>query len=207
MPEIGLFPLGTVLLPTEQVPLHIFEPRYRELIEECLGDSSEFGLLYVDEDGMRAIGTRAAVVEVTERLEDGRLNIVVQGGARFRLVRLTEGRSFHTGVVEDVSDQDDPAPEGDRERARKLFWRLVELTGVEVDVPEGADDELSYALAGRFDFSPDIKQALLQQTSERERLQRLCALLEAAAEAVERQREISRLAQANGHVQPSPSES
>src|SRR5262245_7917462 len=88
--EIGLFPLGMVLLPTEQVPLHSFEPRYRALIGECLEQDSEFGLVFADEDGLRAIGTRAAVTEVLERFDDGRLNIVVQGRERFRLVEVND---------------------------------------------------------------------------------------------------------------------
>ncbi len=97
MSEIGLFPLGLVLLPTEQVPLHIFEPRYRELIEESLEEDVPFGVVYADEDGLRQIGTLATVTEVTERFEDGRLNILVEGGDRFRLLELTEGRTFVTG--------------------------------------------------------------------------------------------------------------
>ena len=64
MEEIGIFPLGIVLLPTERVPLHIFEPRYRELIEECLEDDGEFGLVYADEEGVREIGTLARVSAV-----------------------------------------------------------------------------------------------------------------------------------------------
>ena len=108
MDEIGLFPLGLVLLPTEQVPLHIFEPRYRELITECVDEERPFGLVYADDDGIRQVGTLATVVEVTDRFEDGRLNIVVEGGDRFKLLELTEGRSFQTGTVEPVVDRDDP---------------------------------------------------------------------------------------------------
>ena len=111
MDEIGLFPLGIVLLPSEQVPLHIFEPRYKELIAECREQDQEFGLIYADEAGAREIGTRARVVDVLEEFEDGRLNIVVEGGARFRVERLTRGRSFLTAVVSPVPDglaQPDP---------------------------------------------------------------------------------------------------
>ena len=93
MEEIGLFPLGLVLLPTEQVPLHIFEPRYRELIAECLEAGEPFGLVFADDDGLRSVGTLASVVEVTDRFDDGRLNVVVEGGERFRLVELTGGAS------------------------------------------------------------------------------------------------------------------
>ena len=202
MEEIGLFPLGMVLLPSEQVPLHIFEPRYRELIGECLENGSEFGLVYADDDGLREVGTRAAVVEVIERFEDGRLNVVVEGRERFRIVELTSGRSFHTGEVEPIEDQDDPADQEDAERALTLFGRLIELTGAEVEAPAPDAPQLSYHVAARFDFSADIKQELLQETSERIRLQRLGELLAAAAQTVERQREISARARSNGKVQP-----
>ncbi len=202
MDELGLFPLGLVLLPSEQVPLHIFEPRYRELIGECIDAQSPFGLVYADDDGIREIGTTAVVIEVTERFGDGRLNIVVEGRERFRIVELTERRSFHTGRVEPVEDQHDPADPADAERALALFGRLAELTGTDVEPPPADDPELSFALAGRFDFSADLKQELLDATSERIRLRRLCELLEAAAATVERQREIAALAQTNGKVQP-----
>ena len=204
MDEIGLFPLGIVLLPTEQVPLHIFEPRYRELIAQCLEHESEFGLVFADEDGLRAIGTRAAVTEVLERFDDGRLNIVVEGGERFRLVEVNEGKSFHTGEIEPVVDELDPADEDTKERALTLFRRLVELTGSDVDEPEveDADAHLSFALAARFEFAPPVKQELLQSTSERLRLERLCELLENAVELVVRQEEIAGRARTNGKVDP-----
>ena len=202
MDEIGLFPLGLVLLPTEQVPLHIFEPRYRELIDECLEQGTPFGLVYADDDGIRQVGTLAIVTEVIERFEDGRLNVVVEGGERFRLVELTEGRQFHTGLVEPVDDQHDPTEPDDVQRALELFARLVELTGSDLPAPAAETPQLSFSLAGRFDFSADLKQELLDETSERIRLRRLCELLATAAETVERQREIAARAQTNGKVHP-----
>ena len=202
MEEIGLFPLGIVLLPTEQVPLHIFEPRYRELVGECLEDEREFGLVYADDDGMRPIGTRAAIVEVIERFPDGRLNIVIEGRERFRLLELTDGRSFHTGQVEPIDDADDPGDAATIDRALELFARLVELTGTDVEPPEAGQAQLSFAVAGRFELSASLKQELLQETSERARLVRVCEILEGAAAAVERQREIAALAQRNGRAQP-----
>lgn len=202
MDEIGLFPLGLVLLPTEQVPLHIFEPRYRELIGESLEQGVPFGVVYADEDGLRQIGTLATVTEVTERFEDGRLNILVEGGERFRLLELTEGRTFVTGRVEPVEDQHDPADPADIERALTFFARLVELTSSDVEAPAAETRELSFAIAGCFDFSPDLKQELLDESSERVRLVRLCELLAIAAETVERQQEIALRAQSNGNVHP-----
>jgi Lon protease-like protein len=204
MDEIGLFPLGLVLLPTEQVPLHIFEPRYRELIAECLDQEEPFGLVFADDDGLRRVGTLASVVEVTDRFDDGRLNVVVEGGDRFRLVELTEGRSFHTGTIEPLGDlENDPPSAEEVERATAVFSRLVQLTGAEVEPPDVESEQPSFSIAARFELAPDLKLELLEETSERQRLGRLCEILESAAASVERQREIAELAQTNGHAKPS----
>jgi Lon protease-like protein len=200
--ELGLFPLGIVLLPTEQIPLHIFEDRYQELIGECLAEEREFGIVYADDEGLREVGTRAAVTEVLDRFEDGRLNIVCEGRERFRLVELTEGRSFQTGVVEAVEDEADVADPADAERAIELYHRLVELTGAEVEAPRLEAPQLSFELAGRFELAPELKQRLLVLTSERRRMQLLAELLAGAAAAVEREREIAERAQGNGKVDP-----
>jgi Lon protease-like protein len=200
MTELGLFPLPLVLLPTEQVPLHIFEERYQELIAECLDDEKEFGLVYADDDGIREIGTRAAVVEVLNRFGDGRLNIVVEGRERFRLAELTSGRSFHTGEVTPVVDSDDPAQGGSVERARELFSRLRELTGSDVETPAPETPQLSYALAARVELMADVKLELLSELSERVRLERVCELLEGAAVTVERRRHAAERAATNGKV-------
>lgn len=200
--EIGLFPLGIVLLPTERVPLHIFEPRYRELITECVADEQPFGLVYADDDGLRRTGTLARVVEVVERFDDGRMNIVVEGGERFRLLELTDGRSFQTGTVEPLVDTGEPADATDVTRGIGLFARLVELTGTEAELPGEDLEQPSFALASRFELSPELKLELLEEPSERARLKRLCEILEAVAAAVERQRETADLASRNGHARP-----
>ena len=200
MNELGLFPLGIVLLPTEQVPLHIFEERYKELIAECLADEEEFGLVYADADGVREVGTRAAVIEVLARLEDGRMNVVVEGRERFRLLELTEGRSFHTGAVEPFVDEDDPADPESAARALELFERLRELTGSEVEVPATDSPQLSYELAARVELAPEAKQSLLQEVSERARVERVGELLAEARLSVERQRRAAERAATNGKV-------
>src|SRR5262245_66064381 len=129
MDELGLFPLGIVLLPTEQIPIHIFEDRYKELIGECIEHDSEFGLVYADDDGIRDVGTRARVAEVLTRFEDGRLNILVEGGERFRLDELTGGRSFHTADVSPIEDADDAADEAAIGDAMRIFGVLRDVTG------------------------------------------------------------------------------
>ena len=202
MSELGLFPLGIVLLPTEQIPLHIFEERYQELIGECLDEEREFGLIFADEEGLREIGTYAAVTEVLDKFDDGRLNIVAEGRERFRLLELTDGRSFQTGIVEAIADEVDDADPNDTEHALELYQRLVDLTGAEVEEPRLDVPQLSFELAGRFEFAPELKQRLLQLTSERRRMKLLAELLAGAAAAVEREREIAERAHGNGKVDP-----
>ena len=200
MSELGLFPLPLVLLPTERVPLHIFEERYRELIGECLDTAGEFGLVYADDDGVRDVGTRARVTEVLARLADGRMDILVEGGDRFELLELTTGRSFHTGLVSPVEDEDDPAGPDSVERSLALFDSLREVTGSDVDVPEADAAQLSFVLAGRVEFPPDDKLQLLRDVSERRRMGLVCSLLEHAIATARRVRGAAERAATNGRV-------
>ena len=201
--EIGLFPLGMVLLPSERVPLHIFEPRYRELIGECLDDGREFGLLLADDQGLRRIGTRAAVTEVLERFDDGRLNVVVEGRERFRLVSLTSGRAFQTGEIEPLEDEPGDPAAAEKERAVVQLQRVAELAGADVGEVD-ADAATSFELAARVEFEPELKQRLLELRSEPARLETLAELLERAAAAIEAQQETNRIAQTNGHMRRTP---
>jgi Lon protease-like protein len=198
--EIGLFPLELVLLPSERVPLHIFEPRYKQLIGECLRSGTEFGLVLEDDQGRREIGTRAAVVEVLQMFDDGRMNVVVEGHERFRLCELTSGREFLTGEVEPVDDEEDEALPVDAERAMTLFHQLVEATGEQVEEPDGSSGVLSFELASRIDFGLEPKQELLELRSEPERLRQLIDLMARAVVAVRREREVRERAATNGKV-------
>jgi Lon protease-like protein len=203
MPELGLFPLSIVLVPTERIPLHIFEPRYRELIEECVADETEFGLVLATGDGaVHEIGTRASVLEVLEVLEDGRMNIVVEGGERFRLLELTSGRSFTTGLVEPMLDEDDPPSATDVERTLEMFSELAETSEADVDVPEADTHQLDFELAARVEFGVDAKQEVLAMTSPRLRMQRLAAVFESALEAVRLELATRERASKNGKVTP-----
>jgi len=200
--ELGLFPLDLVLLPTERIPLHIFEERYKELIGECLREGRDFGLVRASDAGLAEIGTRASVTEVLQELPDGRMNIVVEGGDRFRIVDLTDGRSFQTAEVEPVDDEGDDSEPEDVERAVKVFRRLVELTGTEIDEPDADSPLVAFELAARVDFGSDLKQELLEIRSPQERIERLTELLERAADAIALEREVTERASSNGKVTP-----
>jgi Lon protease-like protein len=201
--KLGLFPLPIVLVPTERIPLHIFEPRYLELITECYESDEEFGLVLTTGDGaVHEVGTRAAVLELFE-LEDGRLNIVVEGRARFRLLELTGGRSFKTAVVEPVVDIPEPVEPAASTRALEVFRELAKEAESDVDVPPDDSELLDFELAARVDFGTDAKQELLASTSPRARMTRLVELLELSIEAIRRERKLRELAGRNGKVSSS----
>jgi ATP-dependent Lon protease len=202
MDEIGLFPLNLVLLPGEQAPLHIFEPRYRELIGECLEDGTEFGLLLEDEEGMREIGTRCGVVEVLDRFPDGRLNVVVEARARIQLLEVTEGRSFQTAEVEELPDDGETPNEDEVEECLAAYARVVDAAEAELEELDLDADSIAFQIAARIDFGTEVKQGLLELRSERERVVRLSPMLSRAADAVQREKEIRERASGNGRVEP-----
>ena len=198
MVEIGLFPLGIVLLPTELVPLHIFEDRYKELIGECLELDREFGLVYADEDGIRDTGTRARVTEVLERLDDGRLNIAVEGTERFRVTKVTRGRSFMTAEVEPVDDEwSEPDPDSVA-RAIASYRALAAAVEAEPEEPDEGSPQLAFELAANVELTPDSKQELLELRTETERLALVADLLDAALASLLAARELDKRAKTNG---------
>jgi Lon protease-like protein len=208
VPELGLFPLPIVLVPTERIPLHIFEPRYRELIDECIELGEEFGFVLATGDGaVHEIGTRARVTQVLEVLDDGGMNIIVEGGQRFRLLELTSGRAFTTGVVEPVLDDDEPPANADVDRALEVFGELAEASESDVDVPDPLSPVLDFELAARVDFAVEAKQELLSMTSPRVRMAALVRLLEVALEAIRLELRLRERASRNGKVAPLDPES
>src|ERR1041384_3749142 len=102
MPEnlLPLFPLKVVLFPRTDLPLHIFEERYKEMIGDCLAGGSEFAIVLVLEEGLASTGCTATVTQVIRKFDDGRMDILVRGGRRFDLVRLDQERSYQRGEAE-----------------------------------------------------------------------------------------------------------
>ena len=205
--EIPIFELPLVLLPGELVPLHIFEERYKAMIGHCLDRGEPFGIVFRDPDvGARRVGCEARITEVTERFDDGRLNIVVTGERPFRVLDRHETEAYPAGEVEPLANPPAQTDSG-REaaaRARSGFAELVEKVGGER--PEDAELEAldSYGLAAKVELPPDTKQHLLELRSEPERMKVLAAALEALVETVSRSTEIAERARMNGKVSITP---
>ena len=125
--ELPIFELPLVLLPGEQVPLHIFEERYKRMVGTSLELGEPFGVVLRDDEGARSVGCTAIIDDVTERFEDGRLNIVVRGEAPFKVLDRFESSEFPTGEVELIPDEDVPPIDEDAAAAaREAFAELAE---------------------------------------------------------------------------------
>jgi len=201
--RLGLFPLPIVLVPTERVPLHVFEPRYKELIGECLERDADFGIVLPKEGGeAHDVGTRAAVADVLRVLPDGRMHVIVEGGARFRVIELHRDRSFLSAGTDEIVDEDDPPRAADVERVHDLFVRLQRTVGSPAAAPDRTSRLLDFEIAARVDFGTDEKQELIEIVSPRIRYARLAELLERALEALTLERELQQRAAGNGKVTP-----
>jgi Lon protease-like protein len=199
--EIGIFALPTVLVPGELMPLHIFEPRYRELIGECLDTGDEFLLLYSDEEGTRDVGCTAEVTQLLERFDDGRMNIVVQGVEVVRVVEITRGRSFTTAIAAEADEDLGVGDEG--EAALELYRQIAAAGGgdPEEDLTE-LPTPLSYAIMARVDFPAAEKQRVLELRSERERMMAIIDLLARGLQTLAKIEQIRERAAGNGRVPP-----
>jgi Lon protease-like protein len=195
-----LFPLGLVLIPQELVPLHIFEDRYKQMIGECLDAESEFGIVWLSDDGLRDIGCSARITQVIERFDDGRMNILVEGGQPFRLLRRIDDMDFPAGDVELLEDWE---PDGDpelAERARARYTELVEAATEEQPDPDEIAGLVAYGMAATVEHPPEPKQALLELRSENDRLKMVEEMFRTAIKRLEYAEEAAERAQTNGSV-------
>ena len=195
-----LFPLGLVLLPSEVVPLHIFEERYKLMIGECIDDDEEFGIVWMADDGLCDVGCAAAVDEVVERADDGRMNILARGTRPFRLVRRRDDSPYPAGDVEPLDDLDDTASDEAAGVARERYADLVDrATDHRPDPGEVAVMD-AFDMAATIDFRPEDKQELLELRSEAERLKALTALFETAMKRLDHAEKAGERARSNGRI-------
>jgi Lon protease-like protein len=198
---LPLFPLDLVLLPGTPLPLHIFEPRYREMISECLDQSRHFGVVRGKDQELAEVGCTAAILTVTKKYPDGRMDIVTEGRVRFEVIQLNQERSFLQAEVLYLHDNPEAASREETAQAIKLHNDIMTLAGAEPERPSEIDEnQLSFHLAGSLPLDPDFKQALLGMKSEAERLRAVISFFETILPAMRRTAHVRRKAGGNGHA-------
>src|SRR5207245_2669330 len=199
--RIPLFPLNVVLLPGAELPLHIFEPRYRAMVKECLEQKSEFGMLLSLTDGVARVGCTAEILEVAKRYPDGRMDILSVGRAPLRVVELLTENPLLEGHVDYLEDRESPG----NPRVQRELVALFEAchTLIFDDYPknlEGAStEELSYLIAATLPMDLLWKQQILELRSEPERQERLVAYLREWAPHLQKKEAMRQRAGGNGH--------
>lgn len=200
MPLLPLFPLDLVLFPGIALPLHIFEPRYKEMVGECLSTKSPFGIVRAVAQGIAEIGCTAEITEVSKQYEDGRLDILTMGRQRFDVLHLDRERSFLRAEVLLVSDEPGEASQQERQRAIQAHNEIHSLAGSAPELISPDQPTLSFHLAGSLPLDLDFKQKLLSTVSERERIRELTAYLEGILPSLRRASRAKEKAGGNGHV-------
>lgn len=198
--DFPLFPLGLVALPAELVPLHVFEPRYRTMIAECLEQEREFGIVWASEEGLRPVGCAVEITDVLEKLDDGRLNILTRGTRPFRLVAEQEGLPYPAGTVEFLDDKPENPDAPSAEAAREAYSELVEQATDQVLEDEQLAEMTAYDMAATVDFGLEAKQGLLDLRSENARLRLVARLLRAAIKRLDFIERAQARARSNGKV-------
>ena len=213
--ELPLFPLSIVLFPGVPLPLHIFEPRYRQMLSDIRAGNSLFGLPYFDastseRDGP-AVGSVGCVAKVTDAqaFADGRSNILTVGVIRFRIEEYVDrGDPYLVARVDYFEDdqEESQAVEETSRQVAEIFTRIARavrtINDERPNLPNIADTEpqrLSFLVAAAMEVDTEVKQELLELRSTSERLRRLSDILARAVSGYEERARVHELAKGNGH--------
>jgi Lon protease-like protein len=171
------------------------------MIGECLDQESEFGIVWLSDDGLKEIGCSARVSKVLERFEDGRLNILIEGTTPFRLIRRIDDLPYPAGDIQPLDD-DLQAPDDEQAiaAARKRYADLVAEVTDERPEPGDLAKLDAYGMAATLDVALDAKQMLLELRSERDRLEQLEGLFSEALGRIRHAERAAERAQGNGSL-------
>jgi Lon protease-like protein len=198
--DFPLFPLGIVALPTENVPLHVFEDRYRTMVEECMEEESEFGIVWLSEEELKPVGCACEIERVLDRGEDGQLTILVRGTRVFRLLKRQDDLPYPAGMVEFLAEPEEPRDDDAFQEAHELYAELLEQAADRAVSDEELAGMSAYNMAATIDFGTDAKQELLELRSENARLRLLTLLFRAAIKQLELSERAQLRAHSNGKV-------
>ena len=204
--HLPIFPLGVVLLPKMTMPLHIFEERYKNMVNECMERNEPFGLVYFDGKQIHKVGCTAQLIEVLKHYEDGRMDIVVQGEQRFYMDQIDDSRAYLVSGIFYIDDMEESVSDEDEALIHKitnLLKYLNKLSGRMGDDArfDGVDlKRLSFIVPGAEGFTMEERQRFLEMTSTRERIEKGLRVLGKVISRVKINREVLEIIGGNGHV-------
>lgn len=199
MSLLPLFPLDIVLFPGAPLPLHIFEPRYRDLVSECIAQKLPFGMVRSKENALAEVGCTAVILQVTKKYDDGRLDIVTQGKQRFAIEQIDQERTFLRGQVVFFDDEPSEVSKDEADTVIQLHQQLFAVLGQPSEV-ERSFPSLSFQLAHELPVDLDFKQSILEMKSEAERIETLIEYYRSTIPKVELTLKARDMASGNGHV-------
>jgi ATP-dependent Lon protease len=203
--HLPLFPLELVLYPGETVPLHIFEPRYKEMIRDCLSGDRSFGVVLTIEGVLSDVGCVAEIRQILKRYPDGRLDIAVEGRQRFRVREVSEARQYMQGRVDVLPEASEEVDPNIQQRVIAQHMKLLELAGREVSPSIYQDvDMVSFFIAQNAGLTLAQKQSVLEKESETDRISFLVSFLEGFIPQVEKMGTLREKIRSNGHFKDFP---
>ena len=199
--RIPLFPLDLVLFPGMSLPLHIFEPRYKQMIRMCLDEKLEFGMILANEKGITTVGCTAEIVEKLKDYPDGRMDILAEGREVFALLELLSEKPYHEGRVEYLTEDFTP-PDVEKEA---LLIRLFDQCHAAMfgrswpGLQRSSAIPLAYQMAARLPLPVEEKQALLEMRSKSDRRDFLLRRMKELLPQLAHRQQVRRSAGGNGH--------
>jgi Lon protease-like protein len=203
---IPIFPLNLVLFPQMPLPLHIFEDRYKLMINECLDSKTVFGIVLMDGDHLNPIGCTARILRVLKRYPDGRMDILTKGENRFQVEELINDKAYLEATITIFDDEIEPiGPEwrGFAEKGINLLERLAQASSMPESSSAYQDldmKNLSFLFSDHAGFTLSEKQRFLEMTSTFERLQKSTRGLEKILDRFRITEEIEKIIGGNGKI-------
>lgn len=205
--RIPLFPLGIVLLPSMVYPLHIFEDRYKEMINNCLENNSEFGMVYYIGDNITEKGCCAKISEITKKYDDGRMDIIVEGTDRFEVKKLFYNeKPYITADIDffdDIYDTEDPSLQKTKSEGLELLENIMSIYSQDSDsdfMKTLSPKTISFLLVSNAGFTMTEKQAFLEMINTKERLEKGVKILKKLSERLKSTFDIQTIIQSNGYL-------
>jgi ATP-dependent Lon protease len=203
--RIPIFPLEVVLFPGELLPLHIFEPRYKEMIRDCTENKQPFGVVFSEEDSLAEVACTAEIMQILKTYDTGELDIITVGRRVCRILEVVEERSYYEAEVEYL--EEGPTPTQVPSTALLQLFDKCHQAAFERAADRGALSKapsVSYHIAGILPLDLTYKQKLLEMRDEEERRHSLELSLAKWLEQTELADRARRLSGGNGHPHYGP---